>query len=354
MRALAVAIVDHYRAHRRDLPWRRTRDPYAIWVSEIMLQQTRVATVIPYWERWMARFPTVGALAAAEDDDVVAAWAGLGYYSRARNLVRGARAVVARGAMPTDAAGLRELPGIGPYTAGAIASIAYRERTALVDGNVARVLARVRGLDDDVKSTAGLRRLWAEATALVEALPADRDPGDLNQGLMELGATVCTPTAPRCAECPVSGQCVAARDGRQAELPVVPRRKASHELPELVEVALWLLRAGKVVVARRAAAGLYGGLWELPQGADADDAAAAIGLTLDGAPVELGRHHQVLSHRRLALTLVAARPRGRARPTPPRYDAVRWLAPSALADLGISAATAALVGRALGKAGPTG
>ena len=354
MRALAVAIVDHYRAHRRDLPWRRTRDPYAIWVSEIMLQQTRVATVIPYWERWMARFPTVGALAAAEDDDVVAAWAGLGYYSRARNLAHGARAVVARGGMPTDAAGLRDLPGIGPYTAGAIASIAYRERTALVDGNVARVLARVLGLTEDVKSTAGLRRLWAEATALVEALPADRDPGDLNQGLMELGATVCTPTTPRCSDCPVSGRCVAARDGRQAELPVLPRRKATHELPELAEVALWLTRAGNVAVARRAAAGLYGGLWELPQGADADAAAAAIGLTLVDAPIELARHRQVLSHRRLVLTLVAARPRGRARPTAPRYDAVRWLAPTALTELGISAATAALVERALGKARPTG
>ncbi|MBK9036563.1 MAG: A/G-specific adenine glycosylase [Myxococcales bacterium] len=351
MRALAIAIVDHYRRHRRDLPWRRTRDPYAIWVSEIMLQQTRVATVIPYWQRWMTRFPTVGALAAAEDDAVMEAWAGLGYYSRARNLVRGARVVVAAGgAMPADAVGLRALPGVGAYTAGAIASIAYRERAALVDGNVARVLARVRGLDDDVKSTAGQRRVWAEAEALVAALPAAADPGELNQGLMELGATVCTPTSPRCAECPLSGQCVAARDGRQAELPVVPKRKRAADLPRMVEVALWLARGARVLVARRAATGLYGGLWELPQGADAVGAAAAVGLTLAAAPVELGRHHQTLSHRRLELTLVRARARGRARVAAPRYDAVRWVEVAAADALGVSTATTALLRLArLGK-----
>ncbi|MCA9674076.1 MAG: A/G-specific adenine glycosylase, partial [Myxococcales bacterium] len=142
--AIAAAVVAHYRQVKRDLPWRRTRDPYAIWVSEIMLQQTRVATVIPYWERWMARFPTVQALAAAPLDDVLSAWAGLGYYSRARNLHRGAREVATRwgGALPRDAAALREVPGIGAYTAGAVASIAFGERAPLVDGNVARVLAR--------------------------------------------------------------------------------------------------------------------------------------------------------------------------------------------------------------------
>ena len=335
-----MAIVDHYRRHRRDLPWRRTRDPYAIWVSEIMLQQTRVATVIPYWQRWMAQFPTVAALAAAEDDAVLAAWAGLGYYSRARNLARGARAVVAAGdGMPRDAAGLRGLPGVGAYTAGAIASIAYRERVALVDGNVARVLARVRGLDDDVKSTAGHRRVWAEAEALVAALPAAADPGELNQGLMELGATVCTPTSPRCLDCPLSGQCVAARDGRQAELPVLPRRRPAAELPRLAEVALWLVRTARVLVARRAATGLYGGLWELPQGVDATAAAAAVGLTLGAAPVELGAHRQTLSHRRLELTLARATAAGRARAVGPRYDAVRWVAIADVAAQGVSTAT---------------
>ena len=352
MRALAIAIVDHYRRHRRALPWRQTRDPYAIWVSEVMLQQTRVATVIPYWQRWMTRFPTVAALAAAEDDTVMEAWAGLGYYSRARNLVRGARAVVAAGGtMPGDADGLRALPGIGAYTAGAIASIAYGQRAALVDGNVARVLARVRGLPEDVKSTAGQRRVWTEAEALMLALPADRDPGELNQGLMELGATVCTPTSPACPTCPVHGRCAAAREGRQEELPVMPRRKRLAELPAIVEVALWIERRGKVLTARRAAGGLYGGLWELPQGADAPQAAAAVGLTLRGAAEVRGHHQQVLSHRRLELSLVVAAAAGRARITSARYDAVRWIEVTRLDTLGVSSATTALLAHrpSLGK-----
>ncbi|MBK7073667.1 MAG: A/G-specific adenine glycosylase [Myxococcales bacterium] len=353
MRALAIAIVDHYRRHRRALPWRQTRDPYAIWVSEIMLQQTRVATVIPYWQRWMARFPTVGALAAAEDDTVMEAWAGLGYYSRARNLVRGARAVVAAGgAMPGDADALRALPGIGAYTAGAIASIAYGQRAALVDGNVARVLARVRGIDEDVKATAGQRRVWAEAEALMAALPADREPGELNQGLMELGATVCTPTSPTCLTCPLAGQCVAARAGRQAELPVLPRRKRPDELPAITEVALWLERRGKVLAVRRRPGGLYGGLWELPQGADAAAAAAAVGLTLRGAAEVRGHHRQLLSHRRLELTLATGAATGRARLASDRYDALRWIEVTRLDALGVSSATAALLAHrpALGKA----
>ncbi|HET9993723.1 MAG TPA: hypothetical protein VFQ65_34535, partial [Kofleriaceae bacterium] len=166
---LGAAIVAHYATVKRDLPWRRSRDPYAIWVSEIMLQQTRVQTVIPYWERWMQRFPTVRALAEAPLDDVLAVWAGLGYYSRARNLKKGAEAVTARwaGALPRCASELREVPGIGPYTAGAIASIAFGERAPLVDGNVARVLARVYGIAEDIKSTAGQRALWQRAGELV-------------------------------------------------------------------------------------------------------------------------------------------------------------------------------------------
>lgn len=350
-----MAIVDHYRRHRRALPWRETRDPYAIWVSEIMLQQTRVATVIPYWQRWMRQFPTVGALAAAEDDAVMSAWAGLGYYSRARNLLRGARAVVASGgAMPHDLDGLRSLPGIGAYTAGAIASIAYGARAALVDGNVARVLARVRGLPLDVKSTAGLRAVWTEAEALVATLPADADAGELNQGLMELGATVCTPTSPTCLTCPLSGHCVAKRDGRQGELPVLPKRKRPDELPQLVEVALWIERRGRVLAARRAAAGLYGGLWELPTGADAPAAAASVGLALDGDVTVRGHHRQVLSHRRLELTLATADATGRARIASDRYDAVRWVGVTELDDLGVSSATAALLAHrpTLGKARP--
>ena len=191
------ALLAWYRAARRDLPWRRTRDPYAIWVSETMLQQTRVEAVIPYYERFLARFPDVGALAGADLDDVLSLWAGLGYYSRARNLKRAAEQVVTRiaGRLPDDADALRELPGIGRYTAGAIASIAFDRPAPIVDGNVARVLARLLGIcASRSRSSAVKARLWEEAERLADG-PA---PGDLNQALMELGARVCIPRAPRC------------------------------------------------------------------------------------------------------------------------------------------------------------
>jgi len=336
-------VVAHYAKVKRDLPWRRTRDPYAIWVSEIMLQQTRVATVIPYWERWMARFPTVGALADAPLDDVLAAWAGLGYYSRARNLHAGAREVAARG-VPATAAAWREVKGIGAYTAGAIASIAFGERAPLVDGNVARVLARVLGIDDDVKSARGSRRVWQEADALMRALPDGAAPGDLNQGLMELGATVCAPRAPSCLACPLRHLCVAYRDRRQDELPVVPARKRAADLPRLDREALWIEDRGRILLARRRPDGLFGGLWELP--------AALPGIAISvGDPILT--HEQTLSHRRLRITVRTARvtkPGARAslgKWSDPSYDAVSWHPIAQAAGLGISSATAAIVRRRL-------
>jgi A/G-specific adenine glycosylase len=342
---VARAVVAHYTGARRDLPWRRSRDPYAIWVSEIMLQQTRVQTVIPYWERWMARFPTVDALARAPLDDVLAAWAGLGYYSRARNLHAGAQAVHARwaGTLPSRAAELRDVPGIGPYTAGAIASIAFGERAPLVDGNVARVLARVYGLGDDIKSTAGQRALWSHAGELMTALPADAAPGDLNQGLMELGATLCSPSSPRCLACPLAACCVAARDGRQAELPVVAARKRADELPILARVALWIEAGGEVVLARRRPDGLFGGLWELPQSDDPARLARALGTTLiDREPVAY--HDQTLSHRRLRIAVVRARmPRRLVGAKDPSYDAFLRVPLANARQLGVAAATTAIL-----------
>jgi A/G-specific adenine glycosylase len=348
---LAAAVVAHYARARRDLPWRRTRDPYAIWVSEIMLQQTRVATVIPYWERWLGRFPTVRALAEAPLDDVLAHWAGLGYYTRARNLHRGAREVVERwgGALPDSAGDLRAVPGIGAYTAGAIASIAYGERAPLVDGNVARVLARVFGVDDDVKSAAGGKRIWALAAALMDGLAGGADPGDLNQGLMELGATVCAPRGPSCLACPLAAACVARRDGRQDALPVLPARRGLDELPVVERVALWIEADGAVLLARRRPEGLYGGLWELPQG---DDLAAARRLV--GARVTVGAaafsHEQVLSHRRIRVEVRPARLAGKARlvgPRDPGYDALSWHPVAGVlgGDVGASSLTRALLDR---------
>lgn len=253
-------LLDWYTEHRRDLPWRDVDDPWAVWVSEIMLQQTRVATVRGYYERWMERFPTVRALAEADIDDVLAAWQGLGYYSRARNLHRAARAVVEShdGEIPDDVDGLRALPGVGPYTAGAIASIAFGRRAALVDGNVIRVVARLLGIDDDMRRSAGQRAVWAWCES---AVPAET-PGDFNQALMELGATVCTPRAVRCERCPVASDCVALADDRVDALPVKGPRT-----PPRVEKRVALVArddAGRVLVAQRPSTGLLAGLWEFP------------------------------------------------------------------------------------------
>jgi A/G-specific adenine glycosylase len=350
---IATTIVDHFAQVKRDLPWRKSRDPYAIWVSEIMLQQTRVATVIPYWQRWMGRFPSVQSLADAPLDDVLAHWAGLGYYSRARNLHRGARDVVERhgGALPRTAPALRAVPGIGAYTAGAIASIAHGERAPLVDGNVARVLARVFAIEDDVKSTRGQKLLWERAGEVMAALPADRAPGDLNQGLMELGATVCAPRAPACLACPLPASLCRARAlGRQDELPVMPKRKGAEELPLLERIALWAERDGEILLARRTPEGLFGGLWELPQGTSATIAAARAGAELLATGDEVADHRQVLSHRRLHLRIVPVQvgalgspPLGKA--GDPGYDAVSWFPLARAIDLGISSATAAVITR---------
>ncbi|MEZ4363496.1 MAG: A/G-specific adenine glycosylase [Kofleriaceae bacterium] len=349
LRALAVAIVEGYQRAKRDLPWRRVRDPYAIWVSEVMLQQTRVATVIPYWERWMARFPTLTALARAAPDDVLAAWSGLGFYRRARNLHRGAREVADAlgGVLPARAAELLAVPGIGPYTAGAIASIAHGERAALVDGNVARVFARVFAIEEDLKASGTQRRLWAHAHALMAALPQELAPGELNQGLMELGATVCGVGVPRCLACPVGAArlCEAERRGLQRELPRIRAGRPAAELPLLHLHAVWAMHQRTLLLARRRPEGLFGGLWELPSAADPSAAAAAIGATLS-ADAPVAHHEQVLSHRRLVLEVwPASAPLALAKPADPGYDTARYFSFAELEDLAISAATATLIAK---------
>jgi A/G-specific adenine glycosylase len=355
---VARRVVAHFRSVRRDLPWRRSRDPYAIWISEIMLQQTRVAAVVPYFERWMARFPTIAALAAAPLDDVLAAWAGLGYYSRARNLHRCARELVERhaGALPPSAAALRALPGIGRYTAGAIASIAFGQPEPLVDGNVARVLARVYAIDDDIKSSAATRLLWRLASQMVPPSA----PGDFNQGLMELGATVCTPLSPACLLCPLAALCRARAQGRERELPRMPGRRRPDELPLIDARALWIERRGKLLLARRTPEGLYGGLWELPQVEARTEAKPEAGpetgpetailttpVRLHGAAPVI-EHRQTLTHRRLRIRVFAASlPDGaRARlaeSSAERYERLIWQPLTALAERGLSAATQAII-----------
>jgi A/G-specific adenine glycosylase len=263
-RAFGRDLPAWYQRHRRDLPWRRTRDPYRIWVSEIMLQQTRVEVVRDFYRRWTRALPTVAALARAPYPVVLKLWEGLGYYRRARHLHTAAR-VLARtsaGALPRTSAELRQLPGIGPYTAAAIASIAFQEPVPVVDGNVARVLARVLAWRVDVTTPAAHRQLAALAQALLPTAPGAASPGDFNQAMMELGALVCVPANPRCAACPLRRVCRARRDGLTAVLPNRggPRRCAAVALT----AALVRRRDGRVLVRRRGARGQLAGLWELP------------------------------------------------------------------------------------------
>jgi A/G-specific adenine glycosylase len=239
--------------------WPATCDPYRIWVSEIMLQQTRVETVLPYYARWLRALPTVRALARAKDDRVLKLWEGLGYYSRARNLHRAAQTVVREcgGKLPRTAEGLRQLPGIGRYTAGAIASIAFGERVPLVDGNVARVFARIFAIPANVKAPRTMETLWQ----LAEELVPDRDPGEFNQALMELGALVCTPANPRCEVCPMRHVCVARERGLVDQLPNRGRPQAAERV--VVSAAL-VRRNGSLLMQRRPKRGLLAGMWELP------------------------------------------------------------------------------------------
>jgi len=239
-----AALLAWWDRGRRDLPWRRTRDPWAILVSEVMLQQTTVAAVVPYWERFLSRWPRPRDLARAREDELLAAWAGLGYYRRARYLHAAARAATRAGALPASAAELRELPGIGDYTAAAVASIAHGEPVAAVDGNVERVLSRLLALRADPRGAAGRAAFRAAAQSL---LARDR-PGDSNQALMELGATVCRPVAPQCPACPLRDTCAARAHGRPERFPRRPPRAAA--VPMLRAAAL-LVRDGRVLLRRR-------------------------------------------------------------------------------------------------------
>ncbi len=245
----------------RDLPWRRTRDPYAIWISEIMLQQTRVRAVVPYYERFLQRFPTVESLARARLDTVIKLWEGLGYYARARNLHRAAQEIVTRygGHLPASREQLLMLPGIGRYTAGAIASIAFGRREPLVDGNVTRVLCRIFRIKGSPKDATIQERIWAIAGKLVPAGPA----GQFNQALMELGREICLPRHPRCSDCPAHRRCEARLHEEQDSL---PNRVPKKQLPFYPVAVGVIYRDGRILIDQRKPDGLLGGLWEFPGG----------------------------------------------------------------------------------------
>lgn len=258
---IAAPLLSWYEKHARRLPWRDQPTPYRVWISEIMLQQTRVETVLPYFERWMERFPTLQSLAAAPEQDVLHAWEGLGYYSRARNLHRAAQLLVREhgGQIPSDPDHLQRLPGIGRYTAGAIASIAFGQDAPALDANIRRVLARVFHMDLPARSPEGERRLWQLAR---DSLPPGR-AGDFNQALMDLGSSICTPRAPACLICPLAAHCQAFALGRQESLPVLAEKPP---VPHYTVTAAVIWRGEQVLIARRPANGLLGGLWEFPGG----------------------------------------------------------------------------------------
>lgn len=347
MGALVGELLAWYAKNARDLPWRADPRPYHVLLSELMLQQTRVDTVIPYYRRFLERWPTLWDLAEADEADVLTEWAGLGYYSRARNLHRTARA--ARDGLPSDAAALRALPGIGPYTAGAIASIAFGRREPLVDGNVERVLARVHRIDLDPASKEGKAALWARAREWVDALPEGEGAGDLNQALMELGATVCAPRSPACGICPLALGCLAHRTSDPVRYP----KKAPKAPPVAVRAAAAILRAGdRVLLARRAPGGLLGGMWEPPRveladgESGADALAARLPEMLGVAPVDLvdrGELTHVFTHRRMACAVFTGAMTGTPAPGGP-YDAVALLGPEARGLSGLARKILALEG----------
>jgi A/G-specific adenine glycosylase len=270
--AIARRLVAWHQQQARDLPWRHAppgaRDPYRVWISEIMLQQTRVETVIDYYRRWLARFPSVEALAEAELQSVLKQWEGLGYYARARNLHRAAQQIVQEhgGRLPDERAALLNLPGIGEYTVGAILSLAFNQPQPILDGNVKRVLSRVADIDRPIDETATLKELWRLARQVVEAAPPG-SAGACNEAIMELGATICTPDNPRCLICPINAQCLAAARGTQTQRPVMaPRKRMPH-----IDVAAGVIWQGEplaspLLIAQRLPTKMLGGLWEFPGG----------------------------------------------------------------------------------------
>ena len=334
--SLTVKLLNWYAQNARDLPWRGHPDPYAVWVSEIMLQQTRVETVIPYFERWMERFPTLNALAQAPQQEVLAAWEGLGYYSRARNLHAAAIIVVEQynAQMPADVRALRKLPGIGRYTAGAIASIAFGLDEPALDGNIRRVLARIFDLNEPARSPAGERKLWEYAAA---HLPTGR-AGDYNQALMDLGAALCTPRTPDCTHCPLVNECLAFALGVQEKRPVIEKKAA---IPHHTVTAAVIQRAEQVLIARRPENGLLGGLWEFPGGKvqPGEDLASCLQREICeelGVQIQVGAHlgvyRHAYTHFRVTLHAFRCKLLNGDEPKPLEASALYWAALEELVD----------------------
>jgi len=333
--AIAPRLLAWYRQNARSLPWRGSGDPYAVWVSEIMLQQTRVETVIPYFQRWMEHFPTLRSLASASEQEVLQSWEGLGYYSRGRNLFRAARMVLEQfnGELPTARQALEKLPGIGRYTAGAIASIAFGQDEAALDGNIRRVLARLFVMRLPARSPEGEKRLWLLAQ---HCLP----PGaasDFNQALMDLGSAICTPQKPACLVCPLSEVCRARIEGIQEDLPLLPGRAS---IPHYTVTAAIIQRGTTVLIARRPSHGLLGGLWEFPGGKQESGESLSQGLQREireelAVEIEVGEAYGVYRHAftHFKITLHAFLCRlAQGEPQALEASEIQWVEPSHLKD----------------------
>ncbi|MDD5466306.1 MAG: A/G-specific adenine glycosylase [Anaerolineales bacterium] len=331
---LAAPLLAWYAAHARQLPWRGENNPYKVWVAEVMLQQTQVETVKPYYQRWMERFPTLRALAEASQQEVLAAWEGLGYYGRARKLHQAAQVVMCEhgGRIPEEVERLARLPGVGRYTAGAIASIAFGKDAAAVDGNQRRVLARVFNLEEPLNTPAGERRLWE----LAEAHLPKSQAGAFNQALMDLGAMVCTQRAPACGLCPLAEFCQARRLGVQEGRPV---RRGKAPTPRYQVAAAVIRREGRVLITQRPADKLLGGMWEFPGGKqqEGEDLAGClqrelmeelgVGVRI-GAPFGVYRH--AYTHFRVTVHAFTCELSNGMQPLPLEAQAMRWCLPEEL------------------------
>lgn len=341
MAPLAPLLLPWFDAHHRPLPWRASRDPYRVWVSEVMLQQTTVAAVVPYFERFVAAFPTIHDLAAADEQQVLKLWEGLGYYRRARHLHAAAKALAAGHpeALPDDPAVWADLPGVGRYILGAVLSQAFGRKLPIVEANSLRVLARVFGYRGDPREGAGKAWVWQAA----ESVLPDERVGDFNQALMEIGALVCTPTKPRCGECPLAAVCVANCKGLQDAIP--PPKKAK-EVVQVREVGVVVWRGAKLLLCRRPAdAARWQNLWEVPHAEAADgetDETAAVRVVreLTGLTVTAGEDLTVIKHgvTRFAITLTVLTAKCKSgRFKAGFYAEARWVTPAELAGYPVSA-----------------
>ncbi|NOZ19640.1 MAG: A/G-specific adenine glycosylase [Planctomycetes bacterium] len=357
LRKLPARLLKWYDKAKRDLPWRRTRNPYRIWLAEVMLQQTRVETVVPYYKRFLKRFPKLTDLAQAPVDDVLEVWAGLGYYSRARNFHAAAQKTVENhgGKVPRRLEDMLQLPGVGRYTAGAVLSIAYRQPVPILDGNVTRILCRLFAIKSNPKLGRTQKRLWALSESL---LPRDR-PGDFNQAMMEFGATLCTPKTPACSACPVANLCEALRLGKVEQLPKMPKPKP---VPHY-DVAVGLIwRRKRLLIAKRPMDVMLGGLWEFPGGKPEKgetleealhrEVKEEVGLTVEVGPLLTTVNH-AYSHFKVTLHAFHCRS-GRGRPRALACDAVRWVAVGQLRDYPFPAGSLRIIRRLLEGPDPFG